>query len=88
MLSDLRFKFQLPEEQMSNVMTNVLMPRNYSYEEFHLPLKERGYIIYPGKGRLEGKIMHVGNIGINTTREVSEFCDSVANIVEKRKAEY
>ncbi len=87
-LSSLGFKFQLPEEQMSNLMTNVLLPRNYCYEEFHGPLKQRGYIIYPGKGPLEGKIMHIANVGTNTTKEVSEFCDAVAQIVEKKRAGY
>lgn len=87
-LEELGFKFQLPEKYMSNVMTNVLIPGNYEYEEFHTPLREKGYIIYPGKGPLEGKVMHIGNVGTNTTKEVNGFCDAVSQIVKERKVEY
>ncbi len=87
-LDNLGFKFQLPEEQMSRVMTNVLLPRNYKYEEFHTPLKERGYIVYPGKGPLENKIIHIANVGTHTTKDVDLFCDAVAEIVKERKVEY
>ena len=87
-LSELGFKFQLPEEHMSNVMTNVLIPKNYGYEEFQGQLKREGYIIYPGKGPLEGKIIHIANVGTNTTRDVGEFCDAVAEIVKERRIEY
>ncbi|MEK6897430.1 MAG: alanine--glyoxylate aminotransferase family protein [Nanoarchaeota archaeon] len=87
-LGELGFKFQLPEKYLSNVMTNVLIPGNYDYEEFHTPLREKGYIIYPGKGPLEGKVMHIGNVGTHTTKEVNGFCDAVSQIVKKRKVEY
>lgn len=87
-LRELGFRFHLPEKYMSNVMTNVLIPKNYSYEEFHDQLKERDYIIYPGKNQLEGKIMHIANVGTHTTKEVSEFCDAVEEIVEKKRVKY
>lgn len=87
-LSELGFKFQLPEEQMSNVMTNVLMPKNYKYEEFHTPLKHAGFIIYPGKDRLEDKIMHIANVGTHNLNDVNEFCDAMTGIVKEKKVEY
>ena len=87
-LSELGFRFQLPEQHLSNVMTNVLLPKNYRYEEFHVPLKQRGYIIYPGKDRLEGKIIHIANVGTHTKKEVTEFCEALAEVVEKKKVEY
>lgn len=86
--SEMGFKFQLPEEYMSNVMTNVLIPKNYGYEEFHTSLKEKGYIIYPGKGPLDGKVLHIANIGTHTTKEVGEFCDVVGEIVGEKRVEY
>ncbi len=87
-LAKLGFRFQLPEEHMSNVMTNVLLPGNYDFEEFHEQLRKEGYIIYPGKDRLEGKIMHIGNVGTHTTKEVGEFCDAISQIVKERRIEY
>ena len=87
-LAELRFKFQLSGACMSNVMTNVLIPKNYHYEEFHMPLKKKGYIIYPGKGPLVDKILHIANVGTHTTKEVSEFCDAIAEIVKEKRLEY
>ena len=69
-------------------MTNVLIPKNYGYEEFHTSLKEKGYIIYPGKGPLDGKVLHIANIGTHTTKEVGEFCDVVGEIVGEKRVEY
>jgi 2-aminoethylphosphonate-pyruvate transaminase len=87
-LKELGFRFQLPERYMSRVMTNVLIPKNYEYEEFHTQLKERDYIVYPGKGPLDGKVMHIANVGTNTTKEVSEFCDAIAEIVKEKRVQY
>ena len=87
-LGELGFRFQLPQEYMSNVMTNVLIPKNYKYEEFHNPLKQKGMIIYPGKGPLVDKILHIANVGTHTTKDVSEFCDVLAEIVKEKKLEY
>ena len=87
-LSEIDFRFQLPEKYMSNVMTNVLIPKNYRYDEFHTQLKERGYIIYPGKDQLDGKIMHIANVGTHIIKDVAEFCDVFAEIVKTRKVEY
>ena len=87
-LGELGFRFQLPAEQMSRVMTNVLIPNSHKYEEFHTPLKERGYIVYPGKGPLENKIIHIANVGTHTLDDVNDFCDVVAEIVREKKVEY
>ncbi len=87
-LKNLGFRFQLPERQMSNVMTNVLIPQNYEYEEFHTPLKEEGYIIYPGKGPLDGKVLHIANVGTHTKDDVSEFCDALEKITSAKRPEY
>ncbi len=87
-LNKLGFKFQLPEGYRSNVMTNVLIPKSHEYKEFHTPLKEKGYIVYPGKGPLEGRIIHIANVGTHTKKDVNEFCDALAEIVKDRKIEY
>ncbi|MFH1311450.1 MAG: alanine--glyoxylate aminotransferase family protein [Nanoarchaeota archaeon] len=87
-LKQLGFRFQLPEMHMSNGMTNVLIPTNYKYEEFHTRLKEKGSIIYPGKGPLENIIMHIANVGTHTKKEINEFCDAFAEIVKEKKPEY
>jgi 2-aminoethylphosphonate-pyruvate transaminase len=84
-LKGLGFKFQLEESTMSNVMTNVLLPKNYSYEDIHEHLKKEGYIIYPGKGPLEGKVIHIANVGTLNKEDVNNFCEKIAKLVEDKK---
>jgi 2-aminoethylphosphonate-pyruvate transaminase len=84
-LKELGFKFQLEESTMSNVMTNVLLPKNYSYEEIHEHLKKAGYIIYPGKGPLEGKVIHIANVGTLNKEDVNNFCEEIAKLVKNKR---
>ncbi len=85
---EMGFKFQLKEQEMSNLMVNVLTPNNYTFKEFHDKLKERGYIFYPGKGPLLGKVLHFANIGTLTEKDIIEFCKNLKEIVEEKPVEY
>ena len=88
-LKEMGFKFHLKEEAwMSNLMVNVLTPKNYQYEDIHGPLKEKGYIIYPGKGVLEGKIIHMANVGTLEEKDIDQFCDDLQEIIKDNKIEY
>lgn len=82
-LSQMGFALQL-HDHMSNVMTNVLLPKNYAYLDIHSRLKDKGYIVYPGKGHLEGKVIHIANVGTTTTKEVDEFCNVLSQIITER----
>jgi 2-aminoethylphosphonate-pyruvate transaminase len=87
-LLKLGFKFQLNESDMSNVMTNVLLPNNYEYEEIHTALKNAGYIIYPGKGPLEDKVIHVANVGTLNKQDVDDFCQEISRIIRNKPLIY
>jgi aspartate aminotransferase-like enzyme len=88
-LKGMGFKFYLKEEAwMSNLMVSVLTPKNYRYEDIHDPLKEKGYIIYPGKDVLEGKTIHIANIGTLKEKDVDKFCDDLQEIIKENKIEY
>jgi 2-aminoethylphosphonate-pyruvate transaminase len=87
-LENIGFKFQLERNVMSNVLTNVLVPKSIGYNEIHDKLKQKGYIIYPGKGPEEGKIMHIANVGILKKRQIVEFCNALETILNGRKIEY
>lgn len=87
-LYEIGFKPQLKENEMSNLMINVLTPKNWTYEEFHDKLKERGYIFYPGKGELDGKVIHLANIGTLTEEDVIDFCNDIKDVIKERPIEY
>jgi len=82
-LKEIGLKFQLKEEEMSNLMVNVLIPENIAYDKLHQKLKEKGYIIYPGKGPLEGKIIHFANIGTLNEKDVVRFSNELKDILAK-----
>lgn len=87
-LESIGFKFQLNRGVMSNVLINVLVPRNHKFDEIHDKLKEKGYIIYPGKGPLKDKVMHIANIGVLGRDDVLEFCSAFESILGGKKIEY
>jgi 2-aminoethylphosphonate-pyruvate transaminase len=88
-LKEMGFKFHLKEEEwMSNLMVNVLTPKNYQYKDIHGPLKEKGYVIYPGKGILDGKVIHIANIGTLEEKDVDQFCDDLQEIINDKDVEY
>jgi 2-aminoethylphosphonate-pyruvate transaminase len=87
-LENMGFKFQLERNVMSNVLTNVLVPKNIEYDEIHNKLKQKGYIIYPGKGPEGSKIMHIANVGILKKREILRFSSALESVLNGRKIEY
>jgi len=81
-LREMGLKFQL-KKGMSNLMVNILIPKNYTYKYLHDELKKRGYIIYPGKGPLLGKVIHLANIGTLNEEDVLQFCKDFKDILGK-----
>ena len=69
-------------------MINIITPKNWTYDEFHDKLKEKGYIFYPGKGELDGKVIHIGNIGTLTEEDIIEFCEDIKNVIKSKPIEY
>jgi 2-aminoethylphosphonate-pyruvate transaminase len=46
----------------------------------HDRLKEQGYVIYAGQGKLESKVFRVANMGALTESQLAGFLDSFENI--------
>ncbi|MCK5608195.1 alanine--glyoxylate aminotransferase family protein [Candidatus Pacearchaeota archaeon] len=82
------FKLQYPdnaEKRLSGIMTNYLLPEGVKYQELHDALKEKGYVVYPGKGELEGRIVHLATIGSLATEDVEEFINSLDKVLSELK---
>ena len=75
-LKKLGFKFYL-KSGYSNIMTNVLTK---NFKRLHDELKKKGYIVYAGKNELNGKVMHIANIGTINKEDVTKFLEVLKEI--------
>ena len=56
-------KFLLPAEHRANSLTSLFLPEGMTYQRLHNNLKERGFVIYEGQGKLQTGIFRVANMG-------------------------
>lgn len=80
-MKKLGFRFFIPEEHMSPVLTTVELPAGFGADEFHDQLKRLGYVTYPGKGILRDRVFQVANIGELTPAQVRSFLKALAQVI-------
>lgn len=80
-MKKLGLKFLIEERYMSNMLTTVLSP--FDVNILQAKLKERGYIIYKGKGPLEKKVFQISNIGQITVSEMFAFLEELRNVLDE-----
>ena len=67
-----------PEEKQSPIITAFLFPNeHFNFDEFYSFVKERGYVLYPGK-LTDEDTFRIGNIGEIYQEDIEELC----NIIE------
>ena len=49
------------------------MPVRHTYAELHDGLKERGFVVYEGQGKLATELFRVANMGAIPTAEFERF---------------
>ncbi len=73
------FKAFISEEKQSPIITSFLYPKdNFSFDEFYRFVKERGYVIYPGK-LTDADTFRIGNIGEIYEEDIKDLCDIIEN---------
>jgi 2-aminoethylphosphonate aminotransferase len=72
-LKKLGFKFVLPDNLQSNIVTAIHLPENMDYWKVHDLLKERGYTIYSGKSTLDQGIFRIATMGCLKEDDIDEF---------------
>lgn len=77
----------IPAAHMSPLLTTLELPRGFGSREFHDRVKDAGYIVYAGKGILEGRAFQVANIGALTLRHCDAFLASLAGIIGRGNAQ-
>jgi 2-aminoethylphosphonate-pyruvate transaminase len=82
-MKKLGLSFYISEELMPNVLTTVNLPEGIDPQLFHDDLRERGYIIYPGKGKLKNKVFQVANMGAITEEDINGFLHSLKIVLRE-----
>lgn len=77
-LKKVGFQAYISEEKQSPIITTFLFPNDrFNFEHFYTFVKERGYVLYPGKLTNENTF-RIGNIGEIYEADIEELC----NIIE------
>ena len=71
--ADMGLECLLPPELYSNSLTSLLLPQGASYLDLHDGLKQRGFVIYEGQGKLQTEIFRVANMGHLTMDDFQRF---------------
>ena len=70
----LGFKAYISEEKQSPIITAFLFPNeHFNFAEFYSFVKERGYVLYPGK-LTDENTFRIGNIGEIYQEDVEDLC--------------
>ncbi|PIQ82908.1 MAG: 2-aminoethylphosphonate aminotransferase [Candidatus Omnitrophica bacterium CG11_big_fil_rev_8_21_14_0_20_64_10] len=59
----LKLEFLLPEKDLSNSLTALMVPTEISYTKLHALLRKGGFVIYAGQSELREKIFRVAHMG-------------------------
>jgi len=84
-LKELGFKFLVPLEQQSNLLTAVIDPvdQRYNFKDMHDFLLDRGFTIYPGKGAKKGTF-RIANIGDIDKKDIKNFLKVLKEYLRSR----
>ena len=80
--SRMGLKFLLPAEYRANSLTSMFLPEGMTYQRLHDNLKERGFVIYEGQGKLQTGIFRVANMGHLTQEDFRQFLGALKEVLE------
>ncbi|MBM4120249.1 MAG: aminotransferase class V-fold PLP-dependent enzyme [Nitrospira sp.] len=72
----------LPANHQSNTITCFHLPEGLAYQTLHDRLKEQGYVIYAGQGKLESKVFRIANMGALSVQDVDGFLAAFQKVLE------
>ncbi|MED5020398.1 2-aminoethylphosphonate--pyruvate transaminase [Paenibacillus chibensis] len=78
-LAEIGIEAYIAEEKQSPIITTFLFPsEGFSFSDFYAYIKERGYVIYPGK-LTDVDTFRIGNIGEIYIEDIEELCGIIAD---------
>lgn len=77
-MRELGFKTLLPDEDQSPIITSFHFPESdlFTFKEFYDRLKEKGFVIYPGKVT-NLNTFRIGNIGAITPEKIKDLLQAI-----------
>jgi 2-aminoethylphosphonate-pyruvate transaminase len=74
-LQELGIETLLDERDYCSMLTSFKLPSSHSYEQIHEALKDAGFVIYAGQGRLKQAIFRIANMGDIQLDDVERLLD-------------
>lgn len=86
-LGKLGFQPYLKEEVQGPIITTFYYPKDshFTFQEMYEYIKERGYVLYPGKV-MEAETFRVGNIGEIYPEDIEKLADIMAEFLQEAGA--
>jgi 2-aminoethylphosphonate-pyruvate transaminase len=71
----------LPSDLQSHSLTSLMLPDGVTYPPLHDGLKERGFVIYEGQGKLQTGVFRVANMGHLTLDDFRRFLTALEAVL-------
>lgn len=83
---ELGFEFLVPEDQHAKILTAFKWPEsgNFTFEEMHDYLYQKGVTIYPGKNAKE-KTFRISNIGELNSEDINFFLKNLSEFLKTKR---
>ena len=81
----LHLKFLLNASLQSNTITSLYLPPKTSYPDLHDALREKGFIIYAGQGKLQSEIFRVANMGHLVQEDFESFIKTLEAVLKREQ---
>lgn len=82
-LSGMGLKLIHPDHVLSNAVSSVLLPEGLDFETLRQGLREKGFIVYSGKGPLKGKIFQISTMGAVDLFDVDDLLAAIHDVISK-----
>lgn len=82
-LKKLGFKFILPDDLQSNILTAIHLPKEMDYWKVHDRLKGKGYTIYSGQETLDKGIFRVATLGHLKEEDINSFLNVFKDVLDE-----
>ncbi len=80
----LGLKYLLPRHFYSNTLTSLVLPRGFSYEKIHDPLKKERFIIYAGQNQFKRTMFRIAHMGGIPDSELARLLETLAKVLRSR----
>ena len=78
-LKSLGLRLLHPDHVLSNAVSSICLPDSMSFATLRNHLRERGFIVYGGKGPLADKIFQVSTMGAVTCDDIQDLLDALTD---------